>query len=127
MVVRVDNLVGAVHYVEGKTLLVALLEVEHFEGETDEVSAMFRDLRLSKEGSERTSSIDGDEGKEDPDEEINSSESESESEATQHKQGSPQTDKPSKIRILEIRAEAMAEEFASRICGPDFVMPEEFF
>ena len=126
MIVQVDNMIAAIRYVKKKTLLAALLELEHFQGETDEVSAIFRESNAGDD----ESVIGLYNAREDSEEETSEDEAAiqgSGSEITQDIEKSHENADLPKTHILEIRAEAMAKEFADRICGPDFVMPEEFF
>lgn len=142
MVVQVDDMISAIYYVKEKTLLAAQMEKAKFAGETDEISAMFLDQQV-RNGSDRiatkaenntkaratTAANAKDDGNEDAEQ--------SEREPVEHKinnledddtasSSSSQKIKLSKIRILEVRAEAMAEAFREDVCGPSFKMPAEF-
>lgn len=147
MVVQVDDMVSAIYNVKEKTLLAAQMEKGNFVGETDELSAMFlgldaRDskgrgtsipengtkagdtttLNAKNEGREAESTISSEQSEQGTIEHESRS---SEYDDCASSSSSP-TAKLSKIRILEIRAEAMAEAFREDICGPLFKMPAEF-
>jgi len=132
MVVQVDDMISAVCCVKERTLLAAQMEKEGFEGEMDEVAASFSNDGLDDAESAKVSGIEGDE-QQDGEDDVPLEESEPK-EAVESKpedpsavvSTSPSDAKLSKIRILEIRAETMAKEFAEEICGPDFRMLPEF-
>lgn len=136
MVVVVDGLVGAVRGVRQGCLMAALLERKEFEGEEEGGMG----LDGEGDGGKKEGEAEG-EGEGDGEEEGEGSESDwgaeseddegsdqgSESEDAQYQSVSNDGEKLSKIRILEIRAEVMAKEFAEEICGPEFVMPDDFY
>lgn len=145
MIVQVDDMVSAIYNVKEKTLLAAQMEKGNFVAETDEISAMFLDLDV-RNGKDTTKPENGtrvgdtttlnakNEGRE---AESTTSSEQSEQGTVEHESRSSEYDdcassssspiaKLSKIRILEIRAEAMAEAFREDICGPLFKMPAEF-
>lgn len=136
MVVQVDDMISAIHLVKERTLLAAQMEKGNFAGETDEISAMFQDLELGKVGDtaatkansdakdEATTATDAKDKEEDPEM------PETKGKGPENNAATSSSTRPkarlSKIRILEIRAEAMAEAFKEDICGPNFKMPAEF-
>lgn len=145
MVVQVDDMISAIYYVKEKTLLAAQMEKEKFTGETDEISAMFLDLQVRNRidggatkaaNSTKARATTATNAKTEGDENALVSE-QSEPETVEHESSSAKDDDAasspsspnselSKIRILEIRAEAMAEAFREDVCGPNFKMPAEF-
>jgi len=147
MVVQVDDMISAIYNVKEKTLLAAQMEKGKFAGETDEISAMFQDLIVgngSNTGATKANSDTKDgkptatDAKDEGEDPKNVAASERSGPETPENRGQdPKKDvaasssplpKPqlSKIRILEIRAETMAEAFKEDICGPIFKMPAEF-
>ncbi len=138
MVVQVDDMVSAIYYVKEKTLLAAQMEKENFAGETDEISAMFLDLDMrngSDSGTTKaengtkardTTAPDAKVGGTGPKNAIVSEQSEHDVIDDAASSSSPTEAKLSKIRILEIRAQTMAEAFQEDVCGPSLKMPAEF-
>lgn len=147
MIVQVDDMISAIYYVKEKTLLAAQMEKIKFAGETDEISAMLHglDLGTPSDAGNGTAESDARKGettvtnaKDQGADFENGSLSEgsevgtagnkgkgSEHDAAAHSSSSSKV-QLSKIRILEIRAETMAEALKEDICGPDFKMPPEF-
>ena len=140
MIVQVDDFIGAVSYVKEKTLLAALLEREALQGESDDVARMALGRQTNgdtNEESERDQGINGDDSDRAEDgsdeEKRNGSEGSSSAIGEDTISSSASTGdfalsdvKLSKIRILEIRAETMANAFKEEICGPEFRMPLDF-
>lgn len=147
MVVAVDGLVGAVRGVREGCLMAALLERGRFGGEVEggmgldggkegegkgegKGEAEAEEAEGQGQGKGESSGFDergenSDDLEENSDDGTSSQTSELEDAPDESK--SLEEGKLSKIRILEIRAEAMAKEFAEEICGPDFTMPDDFY
>ena len=126
MIVEQDNFVGAVVYVKETTLLAALLEKEKFADEQDDLAMKVQGLKV-KDGDE------GETGANDEEDagEIGSIKSADEGDPSEGKGKEPATadskdGKPTKMRILEIRAEAIAEGLAEGELK-EFKMPPGVF
>lgn len=137
---EVDGLVGAVREVREGCLMAALLERREFGGEEEGGMGLIGEGDGGKKEGEAEGEAEGEgegdgEGKGEGSESDGGAESEddegsdqgSESEDAQYQSVRNDGEKLSKIRILEIRAEAMAKEFAEEIYGSGFVMPGDFY
>jgi hypothetical protein len=147
MFVDQDDHVGVVVYVKERLLIAALKEKRNLKGETDELAKLIKGLNLEEEGATdakekegvTTDAKDGKEGTttgetiekagdhSDKSSSVKGVESE---DLTDGKGKEPANEdskpkKPSKIRILELRAEAMAEALVEGELK-DFRMPKDF-
>lgn len=131
MVVRVDDMVSAVFPVKERCLLAAMMERGAVGGDGGELvgeGGSNQAESSAKDGS--TVSTDSEGKEQDTKDRASGDDSESSDQPSSTSsppkaklQSQPQL---SKLRILELRAEAMAEAFRDEICGPDFKMPAEF-
>ncbi|KAL2044825.1 hypothetical protein N7G274_002600 [Stereocaulon virgatum] len=147
MYVDQDDHVGVVVYVKERLLIAALKEKRNLRGETDELAKLIKGLNLEEEdatdaketeggatdakGGTEGAATDGsvEKGGADPEEpsSVQSVESEDETEGKGKEPANedPKPKKPSKMRILELRAEAIAEALADGELKY-FRMPKDF-
>ena len=125
LTVEMEGMVSVMRLIIPRLLIAAQLESSKFGGETDEVSARMESAPVQENGD--GPSVDGDsEGRDDGATRSPSTRSGSQSESMQEGAIVEETveNKPSKMRILELKAEGMAEFLADEYPAK---LPNDFY